>query len=153
MSLRGCLQVAHHSIALDVVAFSYHAFFISFRSAWITSLHRLRGPPRGRGSGSQLNRLILDVRSSGILARWPSHSSQRLEIFSVTVSLSPTAAWHSEMLHAGPTAAGLRCLRWCRFCGGRSQISWDLSWELTFMILSTQARETNVFQRTGQMQC
>ena len=46
-------------------------------------------PQRGCGWGSQPNRVDLGILWSSMRARWPSHSSLLLSVFSAAVSVSP----------------------------------------------------------------
>ena len=59
------------------------------RSFLTTSLHLFRGPHLGRGCGSQLNSITFGSLWSGILTKWPKHSSLLFCTFSLTVSASP----------------------------------------------------------------
>ena len=77
-------QVARHP-RLDLTACSYHSSSgtpMTCKSALMTSLHLLLGPPLGRGCGNQPKRHLFEIRLSGIRARWPSHSRRRAVTFS-----------------------------------------------------------------------
>ena len=87
--------------ALDLLAFAYHSCSPNstfLRSFLTTSLHLFLEPHLGRGCGSQLNSITFGSLWSGILAKWPSHSSLLFCTFSLTVSSSPHLLLTSAMV-------------------------------------------------------
>ena len=86
------------------------------------------GPHWGRGSGSQLNRLILGVHLSGIRGRCPSLYNRCLGAFSESVSMSPHCClilW--DVMCLSHCCWFEICLRCCKCtCGGRSWVSLGL---------------------------
>ena len=89
---------ALHS-ALDPLASAYHSCSpTSTFQYFLTIPPSFCGPHLGQGCGSQLNSITFGSLWSGILAKWPSHSSLLFCTFSLTVSSSPHLLLTSAMV-------------------------------------------------------